>query len=131
MVNNSKNNFKIDLKKKDWILIITVISVAMLALVLHMIIGGTGAGSATVTIEGKIQGVYSLKEDRIIEINDGTNILQIKNGYADMIEADCPDKLCVHQKAVSKRGESIICLPNKVVVSIESEENSEFDAVVQ
>ena len=131
MENNSKNKFKIDLKKKDWILIGIVISVAAFAFVLHMIIGETGVGSATITVEGKIQGVYSLADDQIIEINGGTNILQIKNGYADMTEADCPDKLCVHQKSVSKRGESIICLPNKVVVSIESEENSEFDAVVQ
>ena len=131
MVNNSKKNFKIDLKKNDLILIIIVISVAALAFILHMAIGGTGVGSATITIEGKIQGVYSLGEDQIVEINGGTNMLEIKNGYADMIKADCPDKLCVHQKAVSKRGESIICLPNKVVVSIESEENSEFDAVVQ
>ena len=43
--------------------------------------------------------------------------------------ADCPDKLCVHQKAVSRDGESIICLPNKVVVSIEGGEDREMDAV--
>ena len=53
----------------------------------------------------------------------------IKNGKADMTEADCPDKLCVHQKPVSKNHESIICLPNKVIVEVDSSANSEFDAV--
>ena len=53
----------------------------------------------------------------------------VKNGKAKMIEADCPDKLCMHQKAVSKNHESIICLPNKVVVEVESSENSKYDAV--
>ena len=48
-----------------------------------------------------------------------------------MTKADCPDKLCVNQNAVSKNGESIICLPNKVVVTVDSSENSEFDAVAQ
>ena len=46
-----------------------------------------------------------------------------------MIEADCPDQLCVHQKKISMNHESIICLPNRVVVEIESSENSEYDAV--
>ncbi len=122
---------KINLQKRDWILIFIIISVAGFAFLLHDVIGGKGAGCVTVKIAGEIQGVYSLSEDQVIEINGGTNILEIKNGNANMTEADCPDKLCVHQKAVSKNGESIICLPNKVVVTVDTSENSEFDAVAQ
>ena len=45
-----------------------------------------------------------------------------------MIRADCPDQLCVKQKAVSKNKESIICLPNKVVIEgKDSAEPSESD----
>ena len=80
-------------------------------------------------MNGAIQGVYSLSEDKEIEINEGTNILRIKNGEADMVKADCPDQLCVNQKPVSKNHESIICLPNRVVVEVESKEESEYDAV--
>ncbi len=122
---------KINLQKKDWILIAIIIFVSGLAFLLHGVIGGKGAGCVTVKVEGEIEGVYSLAEDREIEINGGTNILKIRNGTADMIKADCPDKLCVNQRAVSKNGESIICLPNKVVVTVDSSENSEFDAVTQ
>lgn len=119
------------LQKKDWVLIALIVCVSVLAVFLHEFIGGKGAGCATVKVRGEIEGVYSLAEDQTIEINGGTNLLQIKNGTVDMLEADCPDKLCVNQKAISKNGESIICLPNKVVVTIESDENSEFDAVAQ
>ena len=35
-----------------------------------------------------------------------------------MISADCPDKLCVHQHAISANGETIVCLPNKVVAEV-------------
>lgn len=122
---------KINLQKKDWVLIVIIVFVAGLAFLLHEFIGGTGAGCVTVKVEGEIEGVYSLSRDQEIEINGGTNILKIRNGSADMTEADCPDKLCVNQKAVSKNGESIICLPNKVVVTVDSSENSEFDAVAQ
>ena len=115
---------KMEFKKKDGILILTVLTILV-----HVFIGGKGASKAIVKVNGEIQGVYSLSEDQEIEINHGTNILQIKNGKADMIEADCPDQLCVHQKKISMNHESIICLPNRVVVEIESSENSEYDAV--
>lgn len=136
--NESVNNEKITIKsekrhmtKKDILLVIIIVVVAAMSFLLHMIVGGKGAGCVTVKVQGEITGVYSLSEDRQIKINGGTNILQIRNGSADMIQADCPDKLCVNQKAISKNGESIICLPNKVVVTVDSSENSEFDAVAQ
>lgn len=117
------------INKSDIILAAIVVAVAALAFLLHSILGDKGANAITIKVDGKIQGVYSLLEDQEIMINDGTNILVIKNGKADMVEADCPDKLCVNQKAVSKNHENIICLPNKVVVEVDSSENSEFDAV--
>lgn len=120
-----------DLQKRDWVLIAVIVCVTVLALFLHEYIGGKGTGCATVKVRGEIEGVYSLAKDRTIKINGGTNVLKIRNGSADMTEADCPDKLCVNQKAISKNGESIICLPNKVVVTIESSEDSVFDAVAQ
>ena len=113
---------KIHLKKKDWI-------IDWKKEFNFEFIGGKGASQVTIKVNGEIEGTYSLSEDREIKINDGSNVLQIKNGKAKMIEADCPDKLCMHQKAVSKNHESIICLPNKVVVEVESSENSKYDAV--
>lgn len=106
-----------------------IVCIAFLALLAHLVIGTDGAGKVTVKVNGELKGTYSLAEDQEIEINGGTNILQIKNGRADMTEADCPDQLCVNQRAVSRQGESIICLPNKVIVEVESSESSELDAV--
>ncbi|MEY8429091.1 NusG domain II-containing protein [Lachnospiraceae bacterium 48-42] len=117
------------LMNKDIILILIILTVAFLAYFLHEILGGGSVGSVTVKVNGVIEGRYSLSEDQEIEINGGTNHLQIRNGKADMTEAACPDKLCVDQKAVSRRGESIICLPNKVIVEVEGGGEREYDAV--
>lgn len=114
---------KIKLEKRDKLLIVIVVCVALCAFLAHQIIGGDGAGKVTVKVNGELKGTYSLAEDQTIEINGGTNILQIKNGKADMTEADCPDQLCVNQRAISRQGESIICLPHKVVVEVESSES--------
>lgn len=117
------------LMNKDVLLILTILAAALLAYVLHEIFGSGSAGSVTVKVNGVIEGSYSLSEDRVIEINGGTNHLEIHNGKADMTEADCPDKLCVNQKPISRQGESIICLPNKVIVEVEGGGESEYDAV--
>ena len=117
------------LKKKDIVLVVIIFLAALGAFLLHELIGAAAAVSVTVKVDGEIEAVYSLGEDKEIEINGGTNTLVIRNGKADMTEADCPDKLCVKQRAISRNKESIICLPNKVVVEADSKENSEFDAV--
>ena len=87
---------------------------------------------AVVTVNGVETAKYSLSEDAEIRLeseNGGYNILVIKNGKADIIEASCPDHVCVDQRAISKTGEAITCLPNKTVITIDGEEEAEIDFV--
>ena len=92
-----------------------------------------GSGWVIVTCDGEEYGRYCLKEDQTVEITDAkgqvTNVLVIAEGKADMAEADCPDKLCMKQKAISKNRENIICLPNNIVLQIANQDESELDAV--
>ena len=48
----------------------------------------------------------------------GECILVIKDGEAYMQEADCPNQICVHHSSVSHKGETIVCLPNRVIIEI-------------
>lgn len=116
------------MKKNDWILITAVLAVAVLFMGIQFFRPQQKEGRVVVSIDGEEFGSWPLSEDHTVEIGDG-NRLVIKDGEADMIWADCPDKLCVNQKAISREGESIICLPNKVVVSIVGGEESTVDAV--
>lgn len=88
-----------------------------------------------VEIDGVVFGTYDLNEDRTVEIVNSekkiTNILVIKDKKADVIEADCPDLLCVHQKSISNENESIVCLPNKVVIYIPSRGQDALDGIAQ
>ena len=45
--------------------------------------------------------------------------------------ADCPDQICVSHRKISRDGESIICLPNQVVVTIQSSDSADIDGVAQ
>ena len=73
-----------------------------------------------VTIDNEIKDCYNFNEDGEYTIISGknTNVLVIKDGTAFIKSADCPDKICVHHRPISKVGETIVCLPHKVVVEI-------------
>ena len=78
-------------------------------------------GTVRVSVDGVTVKTVSLDDDgefRIEGYDGGYNLLVVKNGKARIKEADCPDKLCVKQGKVSKEGESVICLPHRVVVEI-------------
>lgn len=51
------------------------------------------------------------------------NVLQIKEGEVSITEADCPDLICVHHKPVSRQGETIVCLPHKLLVEVVGEDS--------
>ncbi len=76
-----------------------------------------------VEVDGEVFGRYPLDENTSIRIETGTdgyNVLEIADGYASVTEASCPDKLCVRQHKISRSDETIVCLPNRVVVSVVS-----------
>ena len=71
-----------------------------------------------------------LDKDQEISIND-TNLLVIQEGCVFMKKAECPDHSCVKQGKISKNKESIVCLPNKVIVEVISNQDSELDAIAK
>jgi hypothetical protein len=117
------------MKKKDIMIIVIVLAIAGGIFLANTWLRNDKGGIAIVKIDGKETGRYHLDKDQTIELLDGKNILRIKDGKADIMEADCPDGLCVKQKSISKDGESIICLPHKLIVVIESSEENDLDAV--
>ena len=88
-----------------------------------------------VKMDNQVYGTYPLSKDQeiTIDVGDGQyNLLIIKDGFADVIDASCPDHLCVNMKSISLEGESIVCLPNKVIVEIDSDEaQSDIDVMAQ
>lgn len=122
------------MKKADIVLVVVVILAAAISLFLGHFLKREGT-FATVSVDGSVVAEYALDEDGTYEIkgaDGGVNILVIEDGKAFLSEADCPDLLCVKQGSISKVGESIICLPHKVVIEITGEgEKTQIDAVSQ
>ena len=87
--------------------------------------------TVTISIEGEPGGSYPLSENREIPIIQGgfENTIVIRDGTVYMKKANCPGKECVRQGRISQSGESIICLPHRIVVEITAQ-NSSYDAIV-
>ena len=122
---------KINISKKLRNDLILTASVITLAVLVFFIISLTSPKGSFVEVkrEGKIIGEYPLDRDIEVKLEDelGYNLLVIKDGKAYITEADCPDKLCVNQGGAEKTGETIVCLPNKTVITVRSGETPETD----
>ena len=74
--------------------------------------------------EGKyISGLDGLRGIAVIGV--------IKDGVVHMEDADCPDKLCIKQGQIDSNGQKIVCLPNKTIVEVSSEKESDYDVKVK
>lgn len=111
--------------------IIFIAAVLLLALVLFGIsrLRQTGGAYVTVTVDGKETARYSLSEDGIYALNGGSNTLVISDGKAQVTEANCPDGLCIHQGAIQYTGQTIVCLPNKLIVTVYGADEAPVDIV--
>lgn len=119
------------MKRNDLILILIIVIVAACGL-LYINLSKDSGDKVVIEVDGEIYKELPLNEDTKVEIkgvNNSTNLLVIKDGHADIIDASCPDKICVHQTEIQYDGESLICLPNKVIVRIESSKQSDADII--
>lgn len=106
-----------------------ILGCLLLAGLLFFLTGRRPAGEwAVVRVDGEEQARYPLAVDGVYELNGGTNVLTIADGAASMTFAACPDRLCVKMGKISRTGQCITCLPNRVTVTVEGGE-AEFDAM--
>lgn len=105
------------MKKKDFLLIASILAVGIAAMILLQFTREDGA-KVIVRVDGAYLEEYSLYDDGEYILNGGTNILCIEGGCAYLKNANCPDLLCVKQGKISKTGQTITCLPNKLTVTV-------------
>ena len=110
------------MKRHDLILVGALLVVSALLFLITYIYGQENhGGSVEVVIDGELKSTLPLSKDTEIryETGDGHyNVLVIKDGKTDIIEADCRDGICVKHAPVSAPGETIVCLPHKFVVTV-------------
>jgi len=118
--------------RNDLILVGVLIVVAVLYFLWKALAPAEVGAEVVVQVDGTEYARLPLAEEAELDIaqeGDRHNYLVIRDGKATVSAATCPDELCVHQADISRNGEQITCLPNKVLVTIENGEDSELDII--
>lgn len=117
------------IKKADIVLFI-ILLVFGLSLSALSLLTGTDGQKVQIEVDGKPYATYSLAENRTIEIHENghTNKITINDGAVQMSYSTCKNQICVKDGQITKTNQSIVCLPNKVMVEITGGEE-DFDVI--
>lgn len=80
---------------------------------------------------GELFGKYDLfgKETIVVHGAIGTTVVRIQDGRVRVVQSDCREKICVNTGQVQKTGDTIVCVPNRVVVLIVGGNNKKIDLI--
>ena len=119
--------------RNDVLFIAVLLLIVALAGAAFFFLRGEG-DSVTVSVDGKHYGTYPLHTDLTLSIRTGAdytqeNLLVIRDGKALVESATCPDGICAAHKPISREGESIVCLPHRVVITVHTTDGEEPDII--
>ena len=120
---SGKTKYRLDIIVSASILVISLLILLVVSL-------AKKEGSvAVVEVNGVTVGEYSLWENAEYSLNGGTNVLVIENGVAYLNYSNCPDHTCEKTGKIRYVGQSIVCLPNKVAITIKGDTSGGVDLV--
>ncbi len=97
--------------------------------------GNDGPLTATVSLDGETIGVYTLAalREELLLTPEGLSYpltIRLTSDGAEVTESTCPTGDCQHTGHIDRSGESIICLPNKLVIRLSGGSGDGIDAVI-
>jgi hypothetical protein len=117
-----------------------ILAVVLLAVVCALAVWRSGgddkALTAVISVDGNEVDRLSLtgltETERTIQGNGYTLLVSLSSDGVRVAEADCPTQDCVHTGTITRGGQSIVCLPGRVIITLEgsSETDNGVDAVV-
>lgn len=118
------------MKRGDVFIIAALLLLSAALFAASVIIHLTPAAAVVVTADGEVCAELPLDRDTVYAVSSrgGTNTVRIENGRVYVAEASCANQNCVGHRAISRTGETIVCLPNRVTVTITAADE-EFDSV--
>lgn len=119
------------IKRGDIILVLALVFLSCVLIFSAFIARTEPPAYAVVSVSGETVAVLPIEKNTVLEVGEGErkNTVVVENGEVYILDASCPDKVCVSCGAVSKNGDIILCLPNRLIVRIVSDSPQESDTV--
>ncbi len=117
-----------------WVLIVAAVLAVSLLAAAVVRLASPGGSVAEITVDGQV--VERIDLDRVTEgytftVEDewGSNTIQVESGRIRVLEADCPDQVCVRQGWISDEVTPIVCLPHRLVIQVSGGTDAGVDAL--
>lgn len=83
-----------------------------------------GGKYAQISVDGKVLYSLPLAQNcqQTVATEYGENTVVICDGQCYVSLADCRDEICIKRGKISKAGESIVCLPHRLIVEVVQDE---------
>jgi hypothetical protein len=96
-------------------------------------ISGAAAGEEAGRGKTAQQWIYPLDAEATLRVPGplGETVVVMGDGGVQVVSSPCPEKICVKTGKISKPGQWIACLPNRVFISIRGRRSEQPDAVSQ
>ena len=108
-------------KHKNDLLLICALLLLAGGIWIYMYATRTQGGEAVVTVDGAELMRLPLREDACVKVpqmEGNANSVEIRGGAVRVVEANCPDHVCERQGWVRYDGETIVCLPHRLIVTV-------------
>ena len=95
---------------------------------------GAPGGEVVIEVDGTRVATLSLDQPQEVQIKGiaGSSKVEIGVRGARIIQAPCPHGICVRRGWVYRRGEVVVCVPNRLVLTIVGgDEPNDIDAVIR
>lgn len=109
--------------RHDRLIIGMSVLVALLSLLGRMLWARLN-GNPVLVVKGQQGEVYRAalhEQPRTITVTGpvGKSVVEVSDTGVRMLESDCPDKICVHMGWIKRAGQVIVCMPNRVIITLE------------
>ncbi|MFH1776851.1 MAG: NusG domain II-containing protein [Candidatus Omnitrophota bacterium] len=90
-----------------------------------------GLAKVRIYVNDRLFSTNKLSEDKMINLPIDKMQVEVKRGRVRVVRADCPEHVCMNMGWIKYPDQTIVCVPNKVLVEIVSADVPFLDAVVR
>lgn len=120
-INLYKQLKKVKLKPFDFILVVFLMIASFIPL-LFFVNTHTSGQIAQLRVNNKLVKNFELNKDQVYtyfdKSDDDRNKIEVRDGQIAIVDANCDDQICVRKGFISKTGQTIVCLPHRLVIEI-------------
>jgi len=126
-VDSCQSAGRVDLNRLTFLDVIAIVLLVLLStsVILHNKLGSNlpwaRVAEASIFRDGELLFQHlRLDNDQEVVLSNGAMIVEVKEGRIRVKESDCPRRICLHTGWIQHPGETIVCVPNKIVIEIEA-----------